>query len=164
MNIEPRDVDALVEIFESSDWEEMHLRIGDFELYLATDPAARLPRGSEPGPGVPRAAASEAPRPQVASAPDAAAPAAPGPAEVPAHWVAVRAPNLGTFYRAPKPGSPPFVAIGDRVGPDTEICLIEVMKLFTAMKAGVGGIVRRACVEDAVMVEFGDVLFYVDPA
>jgi acetyl-CoA carboxylase biotin carboxyl carrier protein len=47
---------------------------------------------------------------------------------------------------------------------DTEVCLIEVMKLFTSLKAGVTGIVRQVCVEDAAMVEFGDTLFYIEPS
>jgi biotin carboxyl carrier protein len=76
----------------------------------------------------------------------------------------VTAPNLGTFYRSPKPGSPPFVEIGQAVETQTELCLIEVMKLFTTLKAGVKGTVKRVCVKDAVMVEFGDILFYIEPA
>ena len=52
----------------------------------------------------------------------------------------MRAPNLGTFYRAPKPGAPPYVSVGQRVEPTTELCLIEVMKLFTSVAAGVTGI------------------------
>ena len=47
----------------------------------------------------------------------------------------MRAPNLGTFYRAPKPGAPPYVAVGQRVEAATEVCLIEVMKLFTSVRA-----------------------------
>jgi acetyl-CoA carboxylase biotin carboxyl carrier protein len=82
---------------------------------------------------------------------------------MPAHWIAVTAPNLGTFYRAPKPGAPAFVEIGQNVGPDSELCLIEVMKLFTTLKAGVKGILKRVCAKDAEMVEFGDVLFYIEP-
>jgi acetyl-CoA carboxylase biotin carboxyl carrier protein len=83
---------------------------------------------------------------------------------VPSHWVALKAPNLGTFYRAPKPGAPSFVEVGQHVVADTEVCLIEVMKLFTSLKAGVTGIVRQVCVEDAAMVEFGDTLFYIEPS
>ena len=84
--------------------------------------------------------------------------------EVPAHWVAVSAPNLGTFYRSPKPGAPPFVEVGMRVEAATDVCLLEVMKLFTTVKAGHGGTVRRVCVNDADMVEHGQTLFYIDPS
>ena len=58
----------------------------------------------------------------------------------------VRAPNLGTFYRAPKPGAAPYVAIGQKVEAETEVCLIEVMKLFTSVCAGVAGTVREVLV------------------
>ena len=61
---------------------------------------------------------------------------------------AVRAPNLGTFYRSPKPGAPPYVQVGQRVEPSTEVCIIEVMKLFTSVHAGFRGVVRQVLVED----------------
>ena len=77
--------------------------------------------------------------------------------------MAVKAPHLGTFYRAPKPGVAPFVEVGQAVEPSTEVCLLEVMKLFTTVAAGAKGVVRRICVDDAVLVEFGQTLFYLEP-
>jgi acetyl-CoA carboxylase biotin carboxyl carrier protein len=82
---------------------------------------------------------------------------------VPANWVAVTAPNLGTFYRAPKPGAAPYVETGQKVRADTEVCLIEVMKLFTAVRAGTSGVIRQICVADGQMVEYGQTLLYIDP-
>ncbi|MCB1748539.1 MAG: acetyl-CoA carboxylase, biotin carboxyl carrier protein, partial [Gammaproteobacteria bacterium] len=82
---------------------------------------------------------------------------------IPAGMVAVRAPNLGTFYRSPKPGAPPYVEVGQKVSADTEVCLIEVMKLFTPVKAGVDGTVREICASDAQMVEYEQVLVIVEP-
>ncbi len=76
----------------------------------------------------------------------------------------MRAPNLGTFYRSPKPGAAPYVTVGQTVGADTEVCLIEVMKLFTSVLAGVGGAVRRVLVEDAELVEYDQPLFLIEPA
>ena len=84
--------------------------------------------------------------------------------ESPAHWVAVRAPNLGTFYRAPKPGAVPYVSVGQKVDADTEVCLIEVMKLFTNVLAGVAGTVRQILVGDMELVEYDQPLFLVEPA
>ena len=81
----------------------------------------------------------------------------------PMGWVPITAPNLGTFYRAPKPGVAPYVEVGQRIGEATEVCLIEVMKLFTPVRAGVSGRIARACVEDGEMVEFGAPLFLVEP-
>ena len=76
----------------------------------------------------------------------------------------MRAPNLGTFYRSPKPGAAPYVSVGQTVGADTEVCLIEVMKLFTSVPAGVAGAVRKVLVEDAELVEYDQPLFLIEPA
>ena len=74
----------------------------------------------------------------------------------------VKAANLGTFYRAPKPGAPPYVNVGDTVAPDDEVCLIEVMKMFTPLRAGVKGVVREILVDDSSLVEFDQRLFLVE--
>lgn len=76
----------------------------------------------------------------------------------------IRAPMLGTFYRAPKPGAPPFVEEGKVVNEDDTVCIIEVMKLFNTVKAGLRGRIQKICVKDAEMVEFGQILFLVDEA
>ena len=93
-----------------------------------------------------------------------AASTAPSQIAIPEGMVAVRAPNLGTFYRAPKPGAPAYVEVGQQIDAGTEVCLIEVMKLFTPVKAGVAGTVREVCVDDAAMVEFEQVLVIIEPA
>lgn len=158
----PRDVEALMELFERSDWKELDLRMDGFELYLSKDPARRRSGHAAPavvaGPASAAVAVAAAPAVPVAAAAPAAA------ASVPAHWVAVKAPNLGTFYRAPKPGAAPYVEIGQTVTADTEVCLIEVMKLFTSVRAGVAGTVRSVVVQDAEMVEHDQVLLYIEPA
>lgn len=92
----------------------------------------------------------------------AAAPAKPVAAEPPAGHAYVRAANLGTFYRAPKPGAENYVEIGSRVTEETEVCLIEVMKLFTPSIAGVAGTVREVLVKDSMLVEFDQPLFLVE--
>ena len=68
---------------------------------------------------------------------------------------------LGTFYRSPAPGEPPFVEIGKRVQADDTVCLIEVMKLFSSIKAGVDGVVTRILVENGAMVEFNQMLIVI---
>jgi biotin carboxyl carrier protein len=79
-------------------------------------------------------------------------------------WIPVLAPNLGTFYRSPKPGAPPFVEVGTEVEAMTEICLLEVMKLFTSVKAGHAGKIAQVCANDSELVDAGQVLFYLLPA
>jgi biotin carboxyl carrier protein len=78
--------------------------------------------------------------------------------------VDVEAPLVGTFYRAPAPGEPPFVEVGSHVEPETQVCIVEVMKLMTAVVAGVRGTVVETGRADAEPVQYGDVLFRVRPA
>ena len=77
--------------------------------------------------------------------------------------VRVESPMVGTFYRAPQPGAPPFVEVGDVVAPGQTICLIEAMKLFNELKAEVEGVVREVLVENGQPVEFGQALFELEP-
>jgi acetyl-CoA carboxylase biotin carboxyl carrier protein len=71
---------------------------------------------------------------------------------------------LGTFYRASAPGEQPFVEVGSEVGPDTVVCLIEVMKMMNSVKAGVSGTVAEVYATNAELVEYGEPLFRVDTA
>ena len=77
--------------------------------------------------------------------------------------IPIQSPMLGTFYRAPKPGAPPFVEVGQRVSEEDTLCIIEVMKLFSTIKAGVKGRIVRICAEDGQLVEFKQTLFWVEP-
>ena len=86
------------------------------------------------------------------------------PAEVPDHWVAIKAPMVGTFYRSPKPGDPAFVDAGDVVALGDTVGLVEVMKLFTELKTEVAGKVARIDVDDTALVEFGQPLIWIEPA
>jgi acetyl-CoA carboxylase biotin carboxyl carrier protein len=70
---------------------------------------------------------------------------------------------VGTFYRAPEPGAEPYVKVGSRVSPGQTVCIIEAMKIMNEIEAEVGGVIREVSVEDAQPVEFGQVLFRVDP-
>jgi acetyl-CoA carboxylase biotin carboxyl carrier protein len=77
--------------------------------------------------------------------------------------VAVESPMIGVFYRAPEPGAPPFVDIGEAVSPGQTLCLLEAMKLFNELKAETPGIVRAIHVENGEPVEFGQLLFELEP-
>jgi acetyl-CoA carboxylase biotin carboxyl carrier protein len=76
--------------------------------------------------------------------------------------IAIRAPMLGTFYRAPKPEAPPFVEVGQFVTEEDVVCIIEVMKLFNTVKAGVRGRIAKICAENAQLVEYKQALFLVE--
>ncbi|WP_154391345.1 acetyl-CoA carboxylase biotin carboxyl carrier protein, partial [Bordetella pertussis] len=97
---------------------------------------------------------------QPAAAP-AAAPAAPAAARQ--DLLSITAPMIGRFYAKPSPNDPAFVALGSQVGPDDSVCILEVMKLFNTVKAGVAGEIVEILVQEGDMVEEGDVLFRVKP-
>lgn len=156
------DIENLLEIFQQSGWDEMHLQTGDLEIFLSNDPAAQGPRSAAAA-VAPGAATGVAPV-GVPAVPIVITPTGPaGHAPVPEGHVAIKAPNLGTFYRAPKPGAAPYVEIGQQIESTTEVCLIEVMKLFTPVQGGVKGIVREIRARDGQMVEFDEVLIVVEP-
>ncbi len=71
---------------------------------------------------------------------------------------------VGTFYRAPEPGAPAFVEEGDAVAPGQTLCILEAMKLMNEVKAEVEGVVRKIHVQNGQPVEFGQVLFDLEPA
>ena len=77
-------------------------------------------------------------------------------------FIAIKSPLLGTFYRSPKPGSPPFVKEGQYVNEDDSVCIIEVMKLFNTVKAGVRGRIVKVCADNSQMVEYQQTLFLVE--
>jgi oxaloacetate decarboxylase (Na+ extruding) subunit alpha len=77
--------------------------------------------------------------------------------------VRVESPMVGTFYRAPQPGAPPFVEEGDAVGPGQTLCILEAMKLMNEVKADVEAVVRAIHVGNAEPVEFGQLLFELEP-
>jgi acetyl-CoA carboxylase biotin carboxyl carrier protein len=73
----------------------------------------------------------------------------------------ITAPMVGTFYRGPAPGEPAYVEVGTVVEPETQVCILEVMKLMNGVPAGIRGTIAEVCVTDGAAVEFGDVLFRV---
>jgi acetyl-CoA carboxylase biotin carboxyl carrier protein len=77
--------------------------------------------------------------------------------------VRIESPMVGVFYRGPNPGAPAFVDVGDTVVPGQTLCLLEAMKLFNELKAEVGGVVRAIHIENAEPVEYGQLLFEIEP-
>jgi acetyl-CoA carboxylase biotin carboxyl carrier protein len=75
----------------------------------------------------------------------------------------IKSPMVGTFYSAPEPGAEPYVKVGARITSGQTVCIIEAMKIMNEIEAEFGGIIREISVEDAQPVEFGQVLFRVDP-
>lgn len=75
----------------------------------------------------------------------------------------IKSPMVGTFYASPEPGAEAYVKVGARVAPGRTVCIIEAMKIMNEIEAEFGGVIREVLVEDSQPVEFGQVLFRVDP-
>jgi acetyl-CoA carboxylase biotin carboxyl carrier protein len=158
------DLLQIVELIKSAEsFSEFHLKIGDIELDL---------RKSDSGAAAPPAANASIPPPADASAPAKLEPAPAGhvgstraraAVEVPPGAVAIKSPMVGTFYRSPEPGAKPFVEVGQRVGADTTVCIIEVMKLMNSIAAGCEGTVTHVLANDAEAVDVGQLLIIIDP-
>ncbi len=102
------------------------------------------------------AAAPAAPAAAGGGAAEASRPASGGLKEI-------KSPMVGTFYKAPEPGADPYVKVGSRVTSGQTVCIIEAMKIMNEIEAEISGVVREVLVEDAQPVEFGQVLYRVDP-
>lgn len=93
-----------------------------------------------------------------------AGPASISPADDTAGLVPIKSPMVGTFYSSPSPDAKPFVVVGSNVDEDTDVCIIEAMKVFNNIKADTRGTITKILVTNGQTVEFGQVLFLVKPA
>jgi acetyl-CoA carboxylase biotin carboxyl carrier protein len=161
MSLSHTDVRRILEILDSAEHlDALDVRVGEFELH-ARKPGAVAP--SFAGAGTPQSAPSR-PEPAQAAAAEAAS-AAPAPlSEVPEGLVAVRAPMVGTFYLRPSPDQPEFVAVGATVQAGDTVCLVEVMKMFNSVKAGVAGTVERILVGNGKPVQHDQIVMLVKPS
>jgi acetyl-CoA carboxylase biotin carboxyl carrier protein len=151
---------AVIDAFERSDWDEIHLDTGDITIHLSTanDAGALAPPASAPRPAAAAAhKAVVAPSAEsVAAEPAAGVPMVAGPVVV--------APSPGIFWRRPSPTAAPFVEVGDEVAVETPLCIVEVMKLMTQVTAGQPGRIAQIRVANGDVVETGQVLFVLSPA
>ncbi|MBN9460059.1 MAG: acetyl-CoA carboxylase biotin carboxyl carrier protein [Burkholderiales bacterium] len=155
MSISHEDVERIIRLLEASHFDELHLELDGLKLDLRRRGAGSAETV------VAKQLALPAPS---APAPTGDLTVSPVPAAAASGLVEIKAPMLGTFYRAPKPGADPFVAIGSRIEPDTVIGIIEVMKLMNSVAAGVSGEVVEIVAPDAHLVEYDQVLVRVHPA
>ena len=150
MNLTAADVAEILRLVEESKFDELNLDINGVKLVLRRA-GARAPAASPAHSPAQPAAPVLGPRQAAAS----------GPFD--ANLKDITSPLLGTFYRAPKPGSPPFVEIGSAVDEDSVIAIVEVMKLMNTVRAGVKGVITEILPADESLVEFGDVLMRARP-
>lgn len=157
--IDIRKLKELVRLMVENDLAEIDLRDQQEQVTLKRPSAAAAPLVAHQLLSAPTSAA-----PSVSSG-HAASASAPPPATDPnAGLVAIESPMVGTFYQSPGPDKPPFVSVGSAVGPDTVVCLVEAMKIFNEIKAGVSGTIERVVVRSGEAVEFGQPLFMVRPS
>ena len=155
-------IQDLIKFVAKSGVSEVEIEQKDFKITIKT-PAGRkeVQVIAAPAPAYPVAT----PLP-VAAAPVAApAPAAPAAAPTSdSKYITVKAPMIGTFYRAAGPGKPVFVNVGDEIKAGKTICIIEAMKLFNEIESEVSGKIVKVLVDDAKPVEYDQPLFLVDPS
>jgi acetyl-CoA carboxylase biotin carboxyl carrier protein len=138
----------IIELMEEHDLSEVDLQQGDEKI--------KLGRGQAGGAPV------YAPAP-AAAAPPAASSGAGSSAAVDDGSITINAPMIGTFYSKANPESPAFVKVGDHVGPDTVVCIVEAMKVFNEIPAECSGKIVEVLVSDQQAVDFGKPMFRVQP-
>jgi acetyl-CoA carboxylase biotin carboxyl carrier protein len=162
-----RQILETLRFIEASDFDEVRLETEGFSLHVRKSGArASFDAASSASPSFARPSATmpvvpaEAPR-LTSLEPDTTSDG--GETGVPAGMVGIRAPMIGTFYRAPAPHLPPFVETGAAVKPEDTVCLLEVMKLFNTIKAGVAGKIVRIVAQNAATVGRDELLMIIEP-
>ncbi len=155
-----KDIKRLLDALAASEVREFSYETEEYKLNVKRGP------GLVEVQAAPAAFAAAPPQaqPQAAAAAAASAAAAAEEAAPPSHWVEVTAPIVGTFYGAPAPDAPPYVKAGDRVEPGAVLCIIEAMKLMNEIEAETSGVVREILVRNEEPVEYGQVLFRIEPS
>lgn len=146
--MELKKVKELIDVMKENDLVELEVVDGDSKIHLKR-PGSAAPVMT----GVPMHAP--------VAAPVAASLSAPAPEND--NFVKVTSPIVGTFYPAPSPDAQPYVKVGDKVTPDTVVCIIEAMKVMNEIKAEATGTVVEVLCKDGQAVEFGQVLFNLRP-
>ena len=159
-------IQELIKFVSKSGVSEVEIEQKDFKITIKATRKEREVQVIQQAAPVMAQAAAPAPAPVAAApAPAPSAPAAPAPAAAEdSKYITIKAPMIGTFYRASGPGKPVFVNVGDEIKPGKTICIIEAMKLFNEIESEVSGKIVKVLVDDAKPVEYDQPLFLVDPA
>ena len=152
--IELKQIKALIKLMVDNNLTEVDLQDEQGER-------VKLKRGGDGGVQYVTPSAPIAPVPIAAAEPSATPTAEPSADD---GLVPIKSIMVGTFYSASSPDVPPFVQVGDNIGPESVICLIEAMKVFNEVKAEISGSIEKVCVESGQAVEHDQVLFLVRPS
>jgi len=161
---EVSQISLLIETLDRSTLDFLQIDSGNFKVTISKGGAAPVALSPLPSAATVSAPAAAPVAPQAAVAASAPAATAAAKAAQEEGTLAILAPIMGRFYSRPEPGAPPFVTVGAEVSEDTPVGLIEVMKLFNTVQAGLRGTIIEVCVEDGVFIEFGTPIFLVRPA
>ncbi len=151
MPLNDDDVREILRIIDESELDELSIETEGFSL--------RVRKGSGPANARSEDVLPRTPSERALASPERAVPAASNDG-----LETIPSPMLGTFYGAEAPGASPFVEVGAEVGPETTVCIIEVMKMMNSVPAGVSGTIAEIVPENGQLVEYGDPLFRVTPA
>jgi acetyl-CoA carboxylase biotin carboxyl carrier protein len=162
MQLDHEQLRALLALLGDSDIQELRLEGDDFRLEVRRNmpgpPAVTMvPPPAATAPGIPVAGSA----PAVPAAP--LSPPPPAPPAARSDLQEITAPMVGTFYRAPAPGEPSFVEIGNRINAGQTVCILEAMKLMNELESEISGEVVEILVENGTPVEFGQVLMRIKP-
>lgn len=149
-----RKVRRFIQLMNEHELAEIDLRQGDQRIRLRRGPEMVTVAGATSPPGMPSSASSAANAPS--SSPGSAA-------EEDANFTLIKSPMVGTFYAAPNPEASAFVKVGDQVGPETTVCIVEAMKVFNEIPAECSGKIVAVLAQSGDAVEFGQALFRVQP-
>ena len=159
-----KEIKAIVDLMKKNSMTEFEMEKGDFKIRLQRDAnSGKRGQFSEPVQAQPVAQAASVPAP-VSIAPTTA-PATSETENVPVATgsTEVKSPMIGTFYRRPSPDADSYAEIGKQVEVDTVVCIIEAMKVMNEIKAEARGVIAEILVEDTKPVEYGQVLFRIEP-
>jgi acetyl-CoA carboxylase biotin carboxyl carrier protein len=160
---------GLIDAVDGSGIDSLEISRGGTRIRISkTPPSAHVAVAAAPAPAPAHLAAPAPVHPEAAAGARAAAsvPAGGGeaaPAAAKPGLVEVKSPMVGTFYRSPAPEAPPYVEVGSRVARGQTLCILEAMKLMNELESDVAGVVREVCVENGEPVEYGQVLFRIEP-
>jgi len=161
-------VESLIRALDQSSLDSLELERGGTRIRLSKSPPLHGAQetGSRSGSTVAREGAAPPAPPPAPPAPasEAAPPGQESQSKAPSGLIEITSPMVGTFYRSPSPDAAAYVDVGARVGRGSVLCIIEAMKLMNELESEVEGTIARILVENAQPVEYGQVLFLVDPA
>jgi len=172
MKLTEDEVFQILKLLEESHFDELNLEMGDLKLHVRKSGRPGGTGGEcvaltstqmevSPKQEVLQSRVQETPSTGTAVRERGAEEVTPLPQE---GLSSIKAPMLGTFYRGPAPGSPPYVEVGTFVKEDDTVCLLEVMKVFNSVNAGVRGYIVKICAESGDLVEYKQTLYLVKPA